>query len=185
MRPLTSAPAVARTRKDLVLYLAPVALVAAAGAAWIVSHPASARGQTHTLFQVLALAESVVALLLRRRKPAAALASILAVYLLVDLEQVTGLAVLLALLTLAMAGRPRAVALGTAATAVIVVAMPYLHGDHVTAAASLGRALAVGSAVAAGSYLRARRERRQRPGDATSGASRTAEVAGRPRPAER
>ena len=143
------------------LYLAPVVLVAAAGLAWIVCHPASGRGQTHTLFQVLALAESVAALLLRRRKPAAALASILAVYLLVDLEQVTGLAILLALLTLVMTGRRRAVVLGTAATAVIVVAMPYVHGDHVTAAASLGRALAVGAAVAAGSYLRARRERRQ------------------------
>jgi hypothetical protein len=142
--------------RDRVLYVAPVALVAAVGMAWIVFHASSGRGQAHTLFQILALTENVIALLLRRRKPVGALASILLVYLLVDLEPVTGLPVLLALLTVAMAGSRRAVALSTAATAVIVVSMPYLHGDHTTMVAGLLRAAAVGCAVAVGSYLRAR-----------------------------
>ena len=156
--------------RDRMLYVAPVALVAAAGLAWIVFHASSGRGQTHTLFQLLALAEGVAALLLRRRKPAGALASILAVYLLADLEPVTGLAVLLALLTLTMTGSRRAVALGAAATTMIVVAMPYLHGEHPTVAAGLARAAAVGCAVAACSYLRARRDKRRtgdRPGPAS------------------
>jgi hypothetical protein len=144
--------------RDQLLYVAPVALVAVVGLAWIVFHASSGRGQIHMLFQLLALAEGAAALLLRRRKPAGALASILAVYVLVDLEPVTGLAVLLALLTLTMTGSRRAVALGAAATTMIVVSMPYLHGDHPTVAAGLARAAAVGCAVAAGSYLRARRD---------------------------
>ncbi len=147
--------------RDRVLYLTPVALVAVAGLARIVFRAPSGRGQAHTLFQILALAENVTALLLRHRKPAGALASILAVYLLVDLETVTGLPVLLALLTLAMVGSRRAVALGAAATTVVVVSMPYLHGDRTTLAAGLARAAAAAATVAMGSYLRARRDKRR------------------------
>ncbi len=73
-------PGFSQDAQDRVLYVAPVALVAVVGLAWIVFHAASGRGQTHTLLQLLALAEGVAALLLRRRKPAGALASILAVY---------------------------------------------------------------------------------------------------------
>ena len=101
----------------------------------------------------------MAALLLRRGKPAGSLASILVVYLLVDLEPVTGLAVLLAVLWLAMAGRRRAVVCGAAATILTVVSMPYLHSDHPTVTAGLARAAAVGCAVAAGSYLRTRQHR--------------------------
>ena len=53
-------------------HLAP-ALVAAWGVAWIGFHALQHVG-AHTLFQTLALAESVIALLLRRRKPGGALA---------------------------------------------------------------------------------------------------------------
>lgn len=142
--------------RNRLLYIAPVVLVAAVGLTWIALHASAGRGQTHTLFQLLALAESVAALLLRRRKPAGALAGILAAYLLFDLEPVLGLAVLLALLTLTMAGSRRAAVLGAAATTVAVVALPYLHGDHTTVAASLARAAAVGGTVAAGAWIRAR-----------------------------
>ena len=148
-----------RQGRERVLHVGPVALVALAGLIWIFLHAESGRGQTHTLFQILALTENVVALLLRRIKPAGTLASILVVYLLVDLEPVTALPVLLALLTLAMVGSRRVVAVGAIATAVIVVSMPYIHGDHATVAAGVLRASAVGCTVAVGRYLRARRER--------------------------
>ena len=43
-----------RHGRDRVLHVAPVALVALAGLIWIVLHAESGRGQTHTLFQILA-----------------------------------------------------------------------------------------------------------------------------------
>jgi len=142
--------------RNRLLYVAPVALVAALGLAWIAVHASPGRGHAHTLFQVLALAESVAALLLRHRKPAGALAGILAAYLLFDLQPVLGPAVLLALLTLVMGGSRRTAVLGAAATTVTVVALPYLHGDHPTVAAGLAQAAVVGGTVAAGAWIRAR-----------------------------
>ena len=59
-----------RYRSSTAVDLAPVLLVAAWGVAWIAFH-ASQQVGAHTLFQTLALAESVTALLLRRRKPEA------------------------------------------------------------------------------------------------------------------
>jgi len=47
-----------------VLYVAPVAAIALYGALWIALHPGGGRSSTHTFFQSLALAESVIALLL-------------------------------------------------------------------------------------------------------------------------
>jgi hypothetical protein len=126
-----------------------------------VDRPAAsqARGYTHTLFQSLALAENVVALLLCRRKPIGALAGILAVYLLVDLEPTTVLPVLLALGTVAVISDRRVVAMATFVTAVVLVAMPYLHGDPVSfIGSSLSHLAAVGFAVTLGLYLRARQE---------------------------
>jgi hypothetical protein len=154
-------PRISRQTWDRVLYLAPVGLVAVVGLLWILTHAEAGRGQTHTLFQLLALAENVAALLLRRRKPVGALASILAVYLLVDLQPVTALPVLVALLTVAKVGSRRTVGLAGAATALIVVTMPYLHGDHPTVAAGLIDALAVGCTVTAGRNLRGRSARRE------------------------
>ena|SRR6266545_5363723 len=138
----------------------PVVLVALYGAVWIALHASQGRGYTHTLFQSLALAENVVALLLRRRKPIGALAGILAVHTLVDLEPTTLLPVLLALLTVVTARERRAVATATVATVVVVVvAMPYLHGDPVSFIGhSLSHLAAVAFAVTLGSYLRARQQ---------------------------
>jgi hypothetical protein len=136
---------------------APVVLVVAVGATWIAVHASAGRGQVHTVFQVLVLAENAVALLLRRRKPVGALAGILVVYLLVDLDAITILPVLIALLTVAEMRTRRVTAIAGPATAAIVVAMPYLHGDQVNVVTGpLLHLAAVAIAVALGSWPRAR-----------------------------
>src|SRR5262249_16651322 len=76
--------------------------------------------------------ECGIALLLRWRKPVGALASILVVYALVDLDTITILPVLLALLTVAELRGRRTVIAAATATAVAVAVMPYLHGDAVS-----------------------------------------------------
>ena len=163
---------------DRLLTVVPAAIAAIAGVTWIALHASSERGQTHTLFQLLALAENVVALLLCRRKPVGALASILVVYFLVDLEFVTGLPVLFATANLAVTGSRRAVVTGAAAAAAVVVSMPYAHGDHTTVAAGIARVAAVGCAVAAGYGLRTWRGHllRPSPGAATITAETRADV---------
>ena len=108
----------------------PVIVVVLLGGTWIAVHASAGRGQVHTVFQVLALAESAVALLLRRRKPVGALAGILVVYLLVDLDTILILPLLLALLTVAEMRGARTTAVACLLTAVTVVAMPLLHGDR-------------------------------------------------------
>jgi hypothetical protein len=77
----------------------------------------------------------------------------------VDLEPVTGLPVLFAVMNLAVAGSRRTVAIGAAAAAATVVAMPYVHGDHSSVAMDLARVAAIGCAVAAGCWLRSWRAR--------------------------
>ena len=66
-------------------HLAPVLLVVAWGVAWIGFHALQHVG-AHTLFQTLALAESVIALLLRRRKPDGSLLGILIAYFAFQLD---------------------------------------------------------------------------------------------------
>jgi hypothetical protein len=73
----------------------PVLPIAVFGAVWIVLHATAGRRGTHTLFQVLALSEYTIALLLRGRKPVGALAGILVVYALADLDAIMILPVLL------------------------------------------------------------------------------------------
>jgi hypothetical protein len=137
---------------------APVVVIALYGALWIALHAGGGRGSAHTLFQSLALAETVLALLLRRRKPVGALAGILAAYLLFDLGPLLLPAVLLALLTVAVIRDHRTVAVAAAAIAAVIAATPYIHHDTVSFA-RYGLA-AAGAAVAAGIYLRTRRNRR-------------------------
>ena len=146
----------------------PVIVVVLLGGIWIAVHASAGRGQVHTAFQVLALAESAVALLLRRRKPVGALAGILVAYLLVDLDTILILPLLLALLTVAEMRGARTTAAAGLVTAVTVVAMPYLHGDRApvsTLAGPVAHLLGVALAVALGSRLRARRQERS-PGPA-------------------
>jgi hypothetical protein len=145
----------------MVLYAAPVAAIAVYGALWIALHAGGGRGSTHTFFQSLALAESVLALLLRGRKPAGAFAGILVVYALFSLDPLLLPAVLFALLTVAAERDHRTVAVAAAATAVAIAAWPDI-GRHAVSFAgySLPRLAAAGAAVAAGVYLQARRNRR-------------------------
>ena len=142
----------------MVRHVTPVAAIAVYGALWIALHAGGGRGSAHTFFQSLALAEAVLALLLRGRKPVGALAGILAVYLVFSLDPLLLPAVLFALLTVAATRGHRTAAIAAAATAAVFAASPYLGRDAVSFAAySLPRLAAVAVAVAAGMYLRARR----------------------------
>ena len=141
--------------------MAPVAAIALYGALWIALHPGGGRSSTHTFFQSLALAESVIALLLRRRKPVGALAGILAVYVLFQLDPLLLPAVLLALLTVAMERDRRTAIIAAAATVAATAAWPDIGGHAVSFAGYiLPRLAAAGVVVAAGTYLRERRNHR-------------------------
>ena len=140
------------------LFAAPVAAIAVCGALWIALHANGGRGSPHTFFQSLALAETMLALLLRRRKPTGALAGILAVYLLFALDPLLLPAVLFALFTVAAVRDHRTTAIAAATTAAALAVMPYLRGDPVSFTGySLPRLAAACAVVAAGAYLRARR----------------------------
>ena len=142
-----------------VLYAAPVAVTAVYGAWWIALHAGGGRAAAHTLWQSLALAETLLALLLRHRKPAGALAGVLAAYLLVDLDPLLLPGVLVALCTVAATGPRTTMALAATATAAAIAAMPYLHGDPVSLPGYLlPRLAAAAIAAAAGTWLHARRE---------------------------
>ena len=145
------------TWRWLVRYAAPVVVIALYGALWIALHAGGGRGSTHTLFQSLALAEATVALLMRRRKPVGALAGILAVYALFSLDPLLLPALLFALLTVATERDKR--------TAAAIAVWPDV-GRHAVSFVgySLPRLAAAGAAVAAGMYLRERRNRRSRAG---------------------
>ena len=110
----------------------PVLPIALFGAVWIALHAQAGRAGTHTMFQVLALAECAIALLLRGRKPVGALAGILVVYALTDLDVIMILPVLLALATVADRRERRTAAAATLVTALVVAGMPFLHGDKVS-----------------------------------------------------
>jgi hypothetical protein len=136
----------------------PVVPIALSGAVWIALHAAGGRGGTHTLFQVLALAESTIALLLRGRKPVGALAGIVAVYALADLDTIMILPVLLAVATVADRRGRRTAAAATFVTAAVVAAMPFVHGDRVSVlAGTLPHLAAVILAAGLGAWVRAHR----------------------------
>ena len=142
--------------RQMTLYTAPVAVIALYGALWIALHTGGGRGSEHTFWQSLALAETVLALLLRAWKPAGTLAGILAVYLVFSLDPLLLPAVLFALFTVAAVRDRRTVAVAAAATAAVLGASPYIHSDAVSFASySLPRLAAAGAAIAAGTYLRA------------------------------
>jgi hypothetical protein len=136
----------------------PVLPIALFGAAWIVLHASAGRAGAHTLFQALALAECSIALLLRGRKPLAALASILVMYAVADLDTILILPVLLAVATVADRREGRTAAAATFITASVVVAMPFLHGDMVSIlAGTLPHLAAVIVAAGLGTWVGAHR----------------------------
>ncbi len=152
-----------------VLYLAPVAIALLWGAGWIALHAHEARGFTHPLFQSLALAENVTALLLRRRKPVGALAGILVIYMLVDLEPTTLLPLLIALFTVTAVSTRRASVWAIAATTLLVMARPFIHGDPIDLAQyAVLHLSAIGVVVGAGLFWRSRQKMALRQGGGQS-----------------
>jgi hypothetical protein len=140
-----------------VFYLAPVAVALLWGVGWIAIHAPLARGFTHPLFQSLALAENVIALLLRRRKPLGALAGILAVYVLVDLEPTTLFPLLIALVTVTAVSTRRVAVWAIAATTLLVMARPFIHADSIDVVQySIVHLTAIGLVAASGLFWRVR-----------------------------
>jgi hypothetical protein len=140
-----------------VTLVAPAVLVAAWGVAWIASHASARGGHVHTVFQTAALAESVVALLLRRRKPVGALVGILVAYFLFQLDPLLLAPLLLALFNVALLKERRTLLLATAATATAVTALPLTGRASVGLAGYLlPRLLAVAAATALGLWARTR-----------------------------
>lgn len=120
-------------------------------------HATGLRAGTHSVFQVLALAQCTIALL-RGSKPVGALSGILAVYALADLDTIMILPVLLAVATVADRRGPRTAAVATLMTASRVFAMPFLHGDQVNVlAGALPHLAAVVLAACLGAWVRAHR----------------------------
>jgi hypothetical protein len=146
-----------RYRSRTAVHLAPVLLVAAWGVARIAFHTSQHVG-AHTLFQTLALAESVIALLLRRRKPVGVLVGILIAYFAFELAPLLLPPLLIALFTVAYLTERRSALLATAATATTVVALPLtgrapvdLAGDLVPRLLAVAAAAAIGPRGSAGS----------------------------------
>ena len=139
-----------RYRSSTAVDLAPALLVAAWGVAWIAFHASQHTG-VHTLFQTLVLAESVTALLLRRRKPVGALVGILIAYFAFELDPLLLPPLLIALFTMATLRERRAALLAAAATGTAVVALPLTGRASVDLAGYLlPRLLAVAAATAIG-----------------------------------
>jgi hypothetical protein len=143
--------------QSALLHAAPAVTIATYGALWITLHAGAGRSSAHTLWQSLALTETVIALLLREREPAGALAGVLAGYLAFDLDPLLLPAVLVALLTIAATRGRRTAAVAAAASAAAIAAMPYLHGDPVSLSLYLVPRLAAATiAAATGTYLHER-----------------------------
>ena len=136
----------------------PVLPIALLGAAWIVLHATAGRAGTHTLFQALALAECTIALLLRGRKPLGALASILVMYALADLDAMLILPVLFAVATVADRREWRTAAVATLLAASVVAAAPFLQDGKVSIlTGTLPHLAAVIVAAGVGAWVRANR----------------------------
>jgi hypothetical protein len=137
--------------------VAPAVLVAAWGVAWIADHASARGGHVHTLFQTAALTESVVALLVRRRKPVGALAGILVTYFLFQLDPLLLPPLLLAVLNVALLRERRTALLATTATVAAVAALLLTGRASVDLAGYLlPRLLAVAAAAALGLWARTR-----------------------------
>lgn len=111
-----------------VCYFGPVVVAAVFGGVWVALAAGGTRGHAHTVWQSLVVAESAVALLLRRRKPVWSLAGILLVYVVFELYVITLLPALVALFTVTRACGRRTAVVAAAATTVVLVLAPYLLG---------------------------------------------------------
>lgn len=139
---------------DWLLDYGPVALIAIEGAIAIGLRPSSAKPRD---LLALALGASVAALLLRHRAPLLALAAVLLVALGLNYGPIVMLPVLLAVFTVAEYTDRRKVVGAAVLAAAVVLAAPAIHGEPLTTLPQfLSRLVAIGLAVAAGLYLRAR-----------------------------
>jgi hypothetical protein len=144
-------------------YYGPVLALALYGVAWIVAH-ASEGSSIHSLLQVLALTEGVSALLLRRRKPAGALAGIIVAYVLFQLDPILLPVLLLALYTVAAQKRRRMLALAVAGSALAVYAVSLIGPRTAVQVDSyvLPRLVAIAVVAALGAFVGARKTPEER-----------------------
>jgi signal transduction histidine kinase len=150
-RPLTTA--LGWRLPDWLLDYGPVAVIVFEGAIAIAVRPRAATPKT---LLVLALAVCAVALINRHRSPIVVLATVLTAALVFGWGPIVVLPALFAVFTVAeYCERPRVIAAAVVAAGALV-ATPLLHGGTATFSSILSRLVAVGLAVAAGLYLRAR-----------------------------
>jgi signal transduction histidine kinase len=131
----------------------PVAFIALEGIAAIAF---KTRGGAPEVLLWLAVLGSALALLRRRRAPVVVLGVVLVIVLALDYGPIVTLPTLLALFTVAEYRDRGTVFVAAALAAVVLIVAHPVHGHTEGAGAILSRLVAVGLAVAAGLYLRAR-----------------------------
>jgi signal transduction histidine kinase len=130
----------------------PVALIGFVGIALIIHDPqAVGPGRAG-----VAVAVTVGALSLRRRAPLAVLGVVLGVSLVLDYKAIVVLPILLGVFNVVEYSARRKMLAAVAAATFVVIVTPFFHGAHEGPPAILSRLVAVGLAVSAGLYLRAR-----------------------------
>jgi hypothetical protein len=126
---MNSAHSIRRTPLDVV----PAALVLGAGALAIAFASNGGRQSTHKLWLAAVLAESVVAVLYRRRHPLVSLAAVLSAYLVFDYLALVLFPLFLILASVAATATERLTFVAVAAATGVVVFVPALHGDSLDA----------------------------------------------------
>jgi CBS-domain-containing membrane protein len=110
----------------------------------------------HTVFLSIVLAENAFALLFRRRHPVGALVGVLAAYFVFDALKISLLPIALAVATVATSTSRRVLAIASAATALVMLAVP-VHRDHYDFWHTGLPLLIVGAALAVATYVRTTR----------------------------
>ena len=153
-RPLTTA--LGWSLPDWLLDYGPVGLIVIEGTIAIVTGGHGAGGEPRDLLAI-GLGVSAAALVWRHRSPVAVLAVVLIMALGLNYGPIVILPVLLALFTVAEYTDRTKVIGAAVLSAVVVLAAPAVHGTPLTTLPQvLSRLVAIGLAVAAGLYLRAR-----------------------------
>jgi len=147
---MDSAHSIPRTPLDVV----PAALVLGAGALTIALSSSGGRHGAHPFWLAAVLAESVVAVLYRRRHALVSLAAVLGIYLLFDALALLLLPLFLVLIAIAASRTERVTFLAGVAATVVLVLVPALHGDPLDAFHVLLPLAVIALAVTAGSLWR-------------------------------
>lgn len=153
-RPLTTA--LGWRLPDWLLDYGPVALIVLEGTVAVITRSHGAGSEPRDLLG-LGLGISAAALIVRHRAPLVVLTVVLALALGLDYGPIVLLPVLLAVFTVAESEERTKVIVAAAVAAAVVVGAPWAHGTPLTTLPQvLSRLVAIGLAVAAGLYLRAR-----------------------------